>query len=287
MAPAGVRASSRDDVRRVAGASFHGRAQSQREEGSPGTEATRSREGASEPRGGLRRRALRADRLMPVLRIGRRRITYGVRESTRASRQRIEATPAGVVVIVPTGTPDFEVTRFVDSRRRWIHDKTEELKEAVARLNARTPTGYHSGAKVLFRGRFLRLRGAAIVRSVATKLGLPHRLQGPAFRSGSRSPKGTHLSDRRRAGSEDRVGQLRSRPSATTGPKAVRVPRPVFEYVVVHEICHLRHRDHSAVLWALVRDLLSEYREPKGWLCPKGLCERAERAPISPWLRAL
>ncbi len=48
--------------------------------------------------------------------------------------------------------------------------------------------------------------------------------------------------------------------------KLARVPRPIFEYVVVHELCHLRHRDHSAEFWGLVRRVMSDYEERKVWL---------------------
>ncbi len=234
---------------------------------------------------------------MPVLRIGRRRIPYTVRESARALRQRIEATPAGVAVIVPAGTPDSEVTRFVDSRRRWIHDKTEELKEAVARLNARTPTGYHSGAKVLFRGRFLKLRvqeSPAVSRPsleyrtgfmVRLPVGLSETERVDAVRTliddwiEHRILEDAHSIIRHHGSAEGLVPQtvvVRDQKTVwgscgrdrvlRLDRKLSRVPRSVFEYVVVHEICHLRHRDHSAAFWALVRDLLPDYEERKGWL---------------------
>lgn len=48
--------------------------------------------------------------------------------------------------------------------------------------------------------------------------------------------------------------------------KLIRAPKPVLEYVVVHEICHLRHRDHSEEFWALVKKLLPDYKDRKNWL---------------------
>src|SRR5690606_19208705 len=56
------------------------------------------------------------------------------------------------------------------SKRRWLHDKTEEIREALERLRGDTPEGYHSGAKVLFRGRYLKLRveGAAVTEPLLT-----------------------------------------------------------------------------------------------------------------------
>lgn len=43
-------------------------------------------------------------------------------------------------------------------------------------------------------------------------------------------------------------------------------PRTVLEYVVVHEICHLRHRTHNRRFWGLVATLLSDWEPRKDWL---------------------
>ncbi len=36
-------------------------------------------------------------------------------------------------------------------------------------------------------------------------------------------------------------------------------PKPVLEYVVVHELCHLRYRNHSNEFWSLVSAYLPDY----------------------------
>jgi predicted metal-dependent hydrolase len=233
---------------------------------------------------------------MPSVTIGQRTIEYAVRESARAGRKRIEVSPGGVQVIVPCGTDPGAVATFVDSRRRWLHDKTEEIADAVERLRSRTPEGLHSGAKVLFRGRYLRLRvstgdvseprlvyrtafdvtlpeglargeGEAEVarvlgewmdarleedaREIVRRRGLPHGLE----------PVGIRIKDQETLwGSCGRDGVLR------LDRKLARVPKPVFEYVVVHELCHLERRDHSAQFWGLVGRVMPGFEGAKEWL---------------------
>ena len=46
----------------------------------------------------------------------------------------------------------------------------------------------------------------------------------------------------------------------------ISAPKPVLEYVVVHELCHLRYRNHSSDFWNLVAELIPEYQERKLWL---------------------
>ena len=52
--------------------------------------------------------------------------------------------------------------------------------------------------------------------------------------------------------------------------RLVMAPGFVQDYVVAHEVAHLRHMNHSAAFWGLV-DTLTEHREPAiGWLRREG-----------------
>ncbi len=233
---------------------------------------------------------------MRSVQIGRRTIDYEVWESRKVRRKRIEVTPSRVVVIVPAGSDPEEVRSFVDSRRRWLHDRTQELADLVERLRARTPEGVHSGAKILFRGRYLRLRvepadvseprltyrtafhvevpramqvadRGAVVRTLLLDW-MRVRLEEDAWevvrcrgRPHGLSPHGVQVKELETLwGSCGRDGVLR------LDRKLIRLPRPVLEYVVVHELCHLEHRDHSPAFWALVKRVLPDYEDRKAWL---------------------
>jgi predicted metal-dependent hydrolase len=47
-------------------------------------------------------------------------------------------------------------------------------------------------------------------------------------------------------------------------------PLPVLEYVLVHELCHLVHMNHSREYWKLVELVLPDYRERLKWLKENG-----------------
>lgn len=44
------------------------------------------------------------------------------------------------------------------------------------------------------------------------------------------------------------------------------VPEEVREYVLVHELAHLRHMNHSSRFWALVGDHFPNFKSAKRWL---------------------
>jgi predicted metal-dependent hydrolase len=52
--------------------------------------------------------------------------------------------------------------------------------------------------------------------------------------------------------------------------KTLMAPQTVIDYIVVHELCHLRHRDHSDAFWNEVDKVLPKYAERKEWLRQHG-----------------
>ena len=57
-------------------------------------------------------------------------------------------------------------------------------------------------------------------------------------------------------------------------------PPEVLDYVVVHELCHRRHMDHSRAFWAEVARVLPDYAARRKWLRQNGqsLMARLPRA---------
>ncbi len=47
-------------------------------------------------------------------------------------------------------------------------------------------------------------------------------------------------------------------------------PESVRQYVVIHELCHLTHMNHSPAFWALVEKYCPNFKEEKKWLKDNG-----------------
>jgi len=56
----------------------------------------------------------------------------------------------------------------------------------------------------------------------------------------------------------------------------ILAPPPAFEYVLVHELCHLLHGNHSPAFWAAVEDRFPDWRAQRTWLRDEGSTIKAE-----------
>ncbi len=50
----------------------------------------------------------------------------------------------------------------------------------------------------------------------------------------------------------------------------IQAPISVIDYVIVHELCHTVHKNHSKDFWQLVESILPKYKASKSWLKDNG-----------------
>jgi len=230
---------------------------------------------------------------MPVLTVGSTEITYNLKRSTSARRARITVTPDEIEVVVPENATDDQIARALHRRRAWIFEQSRTMRDRVAQSH--TVHRFVAGAKIPYRGRLMRLtvttgtdslvqvafRNGFFVEYPATasvnardslietalRLWLRKRVRDDVtgfVRQHARqglTPKGVQIKDQKHLwGScgHDRVVNLNWR--------LIFAPKPVLEYAVVHELCHLRHRNHDAEFWRLVGSIIHDWEGRKLWL---------------------
>lgn len=62
---------------------------------------------------------------------------------------------------------------------------------------------------------------------------------------------------------QSRWGSLSPSGTMTLNANLVRTPRPCIEYVVAHELCHLKHRDHNASFFRLLGQVMPDWEKRK------------------------
>ena len=68
-----------------------------------------------------------------------------------------------------------------------------------------------------------------------------------------------------------RWGSCSSQGNLNFNWRLVHCPTKVIDYVIIHELAHRRHMDHSTAFWNLVRKHDPEYSKHRGWLKRHGL----------------
>ncbi len=67
-----------------------------------------------------------------------------------------------------------------------------------------------------------------------------------------------------------RWGSCSSKGTLSFNWRLMLAPPSVLDYVVVHELCHLTHMNHSAAFWAHVESVYPDYRIARKWLKEHG-----------------
>lgn len=67
-------------------------------------------------------------------------------------------------------------------------------------------------------------------------------------------------------GAEWRWGSCSSKRNLSFSFRLILTPLEVIDYVIIHELSHLKHMNHSRAFWNEVRSMMSDYKEKEKWL---------------------
>lgn len=167
-----------------------------------------------------------------------------MRWSPRARRWRLEV-PWGEAprLTVPRGTSRAGVQRLLEEKQWWIED---QRRRQVPRLRLDPFAVSESQARMTARKLV-----STLAQEEAERIGVEYR--------------------RIRIGGQRTLwGSCSARGTLSFNWRLVLAPPPVLDYVVVHELCHLRVPNHSRRFWALVERHRPHWRQQRNWLREHG-----------------
>lgn len=68
------------------------------------------------------------------------------------------------------------------------------------------------------------------------------------------------------SGAQQRWGSCSTRGSLNFSWRLIQAPLSIVDYVIVHELVHLKQHDHSKKFWAKVQELMPDYERRRAWL---------------------
>ena len=160
----------------------------------------------------------------------------------------LQITPEGELLVrAPYRLPQREIDRFLQEKAAWIERTTKRV------LSAKSA------------GEDAPLSGGDIQMLInQARQALPPRVEYFAAQMKVSYGRITIRSQTGRWGSCSGVGNLNFNCLLMLAPASVR------DYVIVHELAHRRHMDHSAAFWQQVAAILPDYRKEEAWLKTEG-----------------
>ncbi len=160
----------------------------------------------------------------------------------------IELRADGILVRAPKGMRKSAINTFLNEKRGWIeknYQKVQNRKELMEQIPPFTMEEIKSLAN-------------------KAKIVIPERVKHFAPIVGVDYGRITIRSQRTRWGSCSSQGNL------NFNCLLVLFPEEVLDYVIVHELCHRKHMNHSAAFYREVARVLPEYQLQQKWLKENG-----------------
>lgn len=215
-----------------------------------------------------------------------------IAEVIRTNRRKsadVRVEDGAVSIVVPKGLGSDRITQILDDKRQWIKNKIYLHQDAmpVSRKD------YVSGESFTYLGRNYRLKvnrghfkpvklvqGRLVVTVPNDGTEPPHMIRNALVRWYKHHAELKLQEKSKRYAAmigveptgvgiktfKSRWGSCSAKGKIDFNWKIIMAPNRMVDYVVVHELCHLIHHDHSPRFWKEVERVVPDYQACKEWL---------------------
>jgi len=216
-------------------------------------------------------------------------VSYTVKRSSRAKHARLEVCAGtGLTVVIPGSYNMDDISDLLREKGRWILDKLAKYVTGHPITEGNEPK---SGDFIPYLGRRLKVLTRHNPGKVAgVKLEKNRLLVDLDSRNGRlnlviewwyRRQAENHIKKRTDElcsrvgvtygrltvrGARTRWGSCSQKGNINFNWKLMMVPDPVIDYVIIHELAHLKEINHSKNFWKLVAEHCPQWRKHRKWL---------------------
>ena len=226
---------------------------------------------------------------------------YSIRRSQRAKKTRIIVTTDKIEVVAPLRVSTSKIHAFVEAQQDWIVTATDKVEAKRKKISRLSPERYKDGVVVPYQGiqTGIRLKSHALKKvkidyndqcftiylpvgfeednSELIRLTLTEWMKKQALKKVN-NYVALHADKYNLVPGYIKIKTQKSRWGSCGIHNDINLnwllilaPPEVMEYVVVHELCHIKERNHSARFWQLVAAHLPEYQKQRNWLRQNGM----------------
>lgn len=220
---------------------------------------------------------------------------YTILRSARRRSISIEIKSAKVVVRAPLDAAESLLLNFLRQKTAWVQEKITAQQQALEKI----PThSYLAGSRLPWLGKEITLvlgsgANARVVlhdhqlhiilsrRRRLTVTEQTRRLVQQWYQTEALA-RLTYKTDRLTArmglvhsgvtvrATRSKWGHCTSRGAIQYNWQIILAPESIVDYLVAHEVCHLRHHNHSREFWQLVESVCPDYLACRAWLKTHG-----------------
>jgi len=193
-----------------------------------------------------------------------------------------------LVIAAPYFTPAAEINRFVQEKQNWIHKTIQKRKEDSIKNKSRE---YINGEMFYYLGESFPLetffeqneRKGLVFRGNRFYLNTADATEKGIFcfvswyKKKAREYINQHVDFFSReigvlprkiniTSAEKRWGSCSADDNLSFSFRLIMAPPDIIDYVIVHELMHIKEKNHSAAFWKLMEAVMPEYKIHRRWL---------------------
>lgn len=231
---------------------------------------------------------------MPKFNIGENKIPYKIRKSPNRSSLALSINNSKELIVkIPKNSDVSRIENFLERKKSWVVEKMSEIDEQSQKPKEKE---FLSGEKFLYKGRRYRLKVEesniqdAIIEMKGGKFYIkaPKKLDSEERREKIKGVIRAWYKKKAKSTYPPKVKHFSSKIGVDYGDvliedpknewgnvknndirlhwKTIMAPVHIQDYLIVHELAHLREETHSEEFWNVVGSVLPDYKKRKEWL---------------------